>query len=196
MPLSGKQHFKNLYLWQSIWYKFLFSPNASLLVCTSYDKETILWSKKKYWLNVVVKSFVQTTIAFETEGSLIHHCHRIKFYLQKMMHLNQSDIWLLFQSGCCYFQLSKQDWQQFLIYHSPSDKWSLQIPYHHFYNTFKCYMSWESYSWKYSLALKDILKHFKNSPTSSVKLQKDLHNPKQFKEKYPRGPATSRPQCS
>lgn len=50
---------------------------------------------------------------------------------QKKRHLGQSGTWLLFQSECCYFQLSKQDSQQFPVYHSPSGKWSRQIPFHH-----------------------------------------------------------------
>lgn len=50
---------------------------------------------------------------------------------QKKRHLCQSDTWLLFQSECCYFQLSKQDSQQFPVYHSPSGKWSRQILFHH-----------------------------------------------------------------
>lgn len=49
---------------------------------------------------------------------------------QKKRHLCQSDTWLLFQSECCYFQLSKQDSQLFPVYHSPSGKWSRQILFH------------------------------------------------------------------
>lgn len=49
---------------------------------------------------------------------------------QKRRHLGQSGTLPLFQSGCCCSQLSKQDSRRFPVYHSPSGKWSRQIPFH------------------------------------------------------------------